>query len=388
MTLRLFALVALLFACDDGADPAPTNDANQVDMAVDAGPDPNAGLVDAPADARGPLSVAHTTFEVESEARTLPVELWHPTDTAAGAPEPIWTAFLTGDDAATYRELIQDGRAHCATTETTPPRDAPISRTALPLVVMSHCHVCTRFNMLTVAEYLASHGFIVAAPDHVGNTLFDDLRGDAAPVGGAFLMTRGADLRAVVDALLGGDLEGTAATVAAQIDSARVGVLGHSFGAVTAGWALENDPRIQAGIAVAAPMQNPLVPGVDLAAITQPTLHVVAVEDNSITELGNRLIRENFADAATPTYKIEVADAGHWSFSDLAGVTEGFAPGCGDGARQTNQEPFSYLEPAAAVPVLATYVTAFFRAHLADDPAALDVLTAEAPTGVAVKARP
>ena len=182
-------------------------------------------------------------------------------------------------------------------------------------------------------------------------------------------------------------MEGVAATVAAQIDPARIGVMGHSFGAVTAGWVLQYDPRIKAGIAVAAPMENPLVPGVSIAAITQPTLHVVAVEDNSITAFGNTLIRNNYEAITTPTYKVEIDDAGHWSFSDLAGVTEGFAPGCGDGSRQTNGEPFSYLEPTDAVPIVALYATAFFRAHLGDDSAAMARLTAEPAAGVAVEAR-
>jgi predicted dienelactone hydrolase len=390
----LAACLLLLTACDDEPQRSQPADAEvsppdaAIDAAIDASPvDSMTGLVAAPADARGPLPVARAVFAFESEGRTLPTELWYPTNSAAGAAEPVWSAFLTGDDAETYRDLIEAGRAHCATEQTTVPRDQPIVRTGLPLVVMSHCHVCTRFNMMTVAAYLASHGFIVAAPDHVGNTLFDGLRGESAPVGGDFLITRGADMRALVDVLLDGALDGTAGTVAAQIDPARIGVMGHSFGAVTAGWVLEHDPRVRAGVAVAAPMENPLVAGVTLAAITQPTLHVIAVEDNSITAFGNTLIRNNFAAIAAPTYKVEVDDAGHWSFSDLAGVTEGFAPGCGDDTRQTNQEPFSYLEPVDAVPILATYATAFFRAYLADDDAALALLAGEPAAGVSIEAR-
>ena len=386
----LAAAVFLLTACNDDPSPADAThpQGSQPDAAADAGDvESMSGLAVAPADARGPLPVARATFDFESEGRTLPAELWYPTDSPAGAPESVWSAFLTGDDADTYRDLMEAGRAHCATEETTVPRDQPIVRTALPLVVMSHCHVCTRFNMMTIAEYLASHGFIVAAPDHVGNTLFDDLRGEAAPVSGDVLVTRGADLQALVDVLLDGSLDGTAATIAAQIDPARIGVLGHSLGAVTAGWALQNDPRIQAGVAIAAPMENPLAAGVDLDAITAPTLHVIAVEDNSITVVGNTVIRNNFSAIAPPTYKLEIDDAGHWSFSDLAGLTERFAPGCGDGIRQTTGEPFSYLEPAAAVPILATYATAFLRAYLADDAEALGLLRAEPAAGVSMEAR-
>lgn len=393
--LTLLPILCLL-ACNDADTPSDPPDASAdaalldaalLDASPDAGPT-TAGLVDAPADQPGPLSIARTDFTIEHADRRLPVTLWYPTDAAPGMPQPIDAAFLDGDDATAWRALVDDdSRTHCATTTTATPADAAGIRTDLPLILMSHCHTCTRFNMLRVAEYLASHGFIVAAPDHVGNTLFDELRGASAAVGGPFLLTRGADMIAVLDALLGDALPAPAQAVADRIDPARIGALGHSFGAVTTGWLLENDPRVQAGVAVAAPMENPLVPGVTLSAITQPTLHVVAVEDNSITEVGNTFIRNNFGAIATPTYKLEVADAGHWSFSDLAGITDALTPGCGDGTRQTNREAFTYLQPDAAIPILSAYATAFFRAHLTADPAALTLLTAPPADGLSLEAR-
>jgi hypothetical protein len=91
------------------------------------------------------------------------------------------------------------------------------------------------------------------------------------------------------------------------------------------------------------------------------------VEDNSILEIGNRFIRENFEDIATPSYLLEVTDAGHWSFSDLAGVVPSFDPGCGDGERQTDGSAFTYLPPSAAIPLLARVMTVFLRASLAQD---------------------
>lgn len=83
-------------------------------------------------------------------------------------------------------------------------------------------------------------------------------------------------------------------------------------------------------------------------------------------------------------WKIEVADAGHWSVSDLAGLTSMFAPGCGEGIRQTDGADFSYLDPAVGREVTAAYVTAFFRATLEDDAGARAYLNA-ASSGVAVE---
>ena len=129
----------------------------------------------------------------------------------------------------------------------------------------------------------------------------------------------------------------------------------------------ETDPRVGAGFALAAPMQNPLLPGVTITNIAKPLGFLVAVEDNSITELGNQLIRNNFDAAVGPAWKIEVADAGHWSVSDLVGLVDGFAPGCGAGTRQTDGQPFTYLDAATGRAITAAYATAFFKAYLVDD---------------------
>ncbi|MEO8700931.1 MAG: hypothetical protein ABI867_12860, partial [Kofleriaceae bacterium] len=94
---------------------------------------------------------------------------------------------------------------------------------------------------------------------------------------------------------------------------------------------------------------------------------VVAVEDNSITEFGNKFIRDNFTAATVPAVKLEVPDAGHWSVSDLDGLVDLFAPGCGAAQRQTDGEDFEYLDPEAGRAIAAAYATAFFKANLQDD---------------------
>jgi hypothetical protein len=106
---------------------------------------------------------------------------------------------------------------------------------------------------------------------------------------------------------------------------------------------------------------------------------VLAVEDNSITELGNNLIRSNFDQATSGAWKAEVADAGHWSVSDLVGVVSGFAPGCGAGTRQTDGQPFTYLDAATGRNLTAAYATAFFKAYLKADARRLRVPRRRAP---------
>ena len=90
-------------------------------------------------------------------------------------------------------------------------------------------------------------------------------------------------------------------------------------------------------------MENPLIPGVKLSEIAEPLLFLVAREDNSITEFGNKLIRDNYAAATNRAWKLEVADAGHWSVSDLDGLIPAFNKGCGPGTRQDDGSAFEYL---------------------------------------------
>ena len=116
-----------------------------------------------------------------------------------------------------------------------------------PLIIFSHCHNCVRFSAFTVAERLASHGFLVAAPDHTGNTLFDQLNGMDTQIGEEFLQVRVADLQAVLDALLAA-ADPVPAPLQGLVDAARIGALGHSFGAATAGRIAQADPRIKAAV--------------------------------------------------------------------------------------------------------------------------------------------
>jgi len=346
--------------------------------------------------APGPYPVGNMTLTLTDTARNreLTVEIWYPAAesarAAAAAGVPVETFFPAGPQRDQYAALLAaapaDGPTHVAHAA----RDAEPepSGTTWPLLLFSHCHDCFRFSEFEVAERLASHGLAVAAPDHAGNTLFDG----GAMLNAAFLATRAADIRFVADTLLAMGTaagNGLATRIARRFDAARLGVFGHSFGGVTAGRVLQDDVRFRAGVTMAAPPESPVLPGVKMKNIHQPLVFLVAREDNSISELGNQLIRGNFTAANPPVWKIEVADAGHWSFSDICGLTMEFSAGCGDGIRQTVPgQHFHYLPTATAVPIAQRYITAFFAAQLLGDSGGLDVLGVATPADlVDVQAR-
>jgi predicted dienelactone hydrolase len=350
MSRIAWPLLCVLFACSDPTPP---------DQSVEQS---------------GPHAVGTQQFMVHDAARSrdLLVQAWFPAATSA-VDTPIEQ--LESEPTRTrYSDLL-------AMAPSCPSRSLNVAVAAqpeagpFPLVAISHCHACTRLSNATTAIRLASHGFIAVSVEHAGDTLWEKLDGTEAALDSSELDVRAADVRAVIDAIAAGG-----SPVSASVDLAHVGVLGHSMGAVTAGRVAQLDKRIGAAAALCAPMENPLTPGVKLAELTVPLMFVVAVEDNSITELGNNFIRDNYDNAKTPAFKLEIADAGHWSVSDLDGLVSYYKPGCGDAVRQTDDQAFTYLDPPTGRTIAASYATAFFKATLLDDAGARAYVEAASPT--------
>ena len=339
---------------------------------------PDAVPADLSVETPGPHMAGTTRYEVTdpTTSRTLVVQAFYPVDGVAPSTVALGVLEAPTHDVD-YLGLVAAAPAGCPTMDVDVTIDAAPTPGSWPLVLFSHCHECTRLSQVTTALRLATHGFVVLAVEHTGNTLWNGQAGDGVAISAAFLQTRARDVRYVLDVAADAPLG-----IGATIDLDHVGVFGHSYGAVTAGLVAQDDDRIDAAAALAAPMENPFIPGVTIAALHVPLLFEVAVEDNSITEFGNDFIRDNFAAAASPAWKLELADAGHWSPSDLVGLVPAFAPGCGDGERQTDGTPFTYLAPTSGRAIAAATVTAFFRATLQGDARAASYLSSGRPAGV------
>ncbi|MEM9692751.1 MAG: hypothetical protein AAGA56_09415, partial [Myxococcota bacterium] len=142
--------------------------------------------------------------------RTLPYKIWYP-------------AVDGGEDPALYAvggiiELPGVGRA----------LDGPApAEGRFPLAVYSHGSGGENLVGYPFAELFASHGWVVVAPNHVGNTAVDQL-GGAVDLFSRIVLNRVADVTAQLDAVEAweGDLAGLARTD-------RVFLFGHSFGGYT-----------------------------------------------------------------------------------------------------------------------------------------------------------
>ncbi len=319
-------------------------------------------------------------------SRSVPVEVWFPATASAAAPGSILDLVTHPADRTVYGDLLDAAPSGCPTTAVTADvlADPLESDGGWPLIAMSHCHDCTRFSTVTIAERLASWGFVVVAPDHTGNTLFDAIAGTALGLDTTTLALREGDLDYAIEQAVDGHL-----AAKLTVDPTRIGVFGHSFGAVTAGMVLQDLPAtgqpLLAGMFVGAPPENPLLSGVSMANLTEPVLFEELAEDNSVGTAGNVLIESNYAAAPGSAWLATLADAGHYSPSDLDGITAttasgdpavDFSAGCGDGTRQTNGQAFTYMPAADGRALSASIATAFFAETVAGHADGADFLTA------------
>ena len=359
---------------DLGTDAASTDAAQG-----DAGPLPEPR---ADYGALGPHAVGNVTVTMMDRTglRMLPVEIWYPAVESARAEATAGRSietFEAGTPHATdLHDLVLAAPAACV-RRTMHSAAAPAALTGpalFPVVVFSHCHSCTRFDMAEAAERLASHGIVVAAPDHLTNTLWDELLGMSATIGAPFLAVRASDVSSVLDRLLDPTATEVPADLRGRLDPAHAGVMGHSFGAATTSLVIETDARFIAALAVAAPIS--VIGGVRIADLHVPYLFLLMREDNSVGEIGNRLIRADYTHVGASAAIVELDDAGHWSISDLCGLIHAFDAGCGDGVRGSPPAgaAFTYVDPNLAREVAADTAAAFFATHLLEDPGGDTVL--------------
>ena len=222
--------------------------------------------------------------------------------------------------------------------------NAPLSKgwDSYPLVLMSHGDAGSRYNMESVCEFLAAHGYVVVAPEHTGNTPYSMIGADPnlAITGNSMLRMRMQDVLSLLDINgVYGEVEKfgqsysplsqnedslqamikldqsllervndlritldklsemqTSGVFKGRLNLSRIGLMGRSFGAVTTLVGLALEDRFAAGMAVA---------GLDFSLDqTKPTSYSKDSETAIFTDLN----KSPFYKFRKPTFLLNAAD--------------------------------------------------------------------------------
>jgi predicted dienelactone hydrolase len=281
----------------------------------------------------GPFPVGVTTLALEDLSRPH-------ADPDVTGPRPVTTeVYYPSTDAAVAgvpREVVQV--LGVDVIETPAYRDVGRAAGAFPLVLFSHGNNGIRIQSFFFAAHLASHGYIVATPDHHGNTFVDGLLGIVDP---ASAVNRPLDMSFLIDEFLGFNTT-PGNFFESAIDPARIGLSGHSFGGYTTfalaggtfGLGTFTDARVKA-ILPQAPSALAF-PDAFFATITIPTL-ILGGSIDETTPFASDQQRpfDNLAAGAPVVALAQLADAGHFTFSDfcevpreLLGFLGGFDEAC------------------------------------------------------------
>ncbi|MEW2445706.1 alpha/beta hydrolase family protein [Micromonospora marina] len=244
-----------------------------------------------------------------------------------------------------------------------PPALVPGGR---PLVILSPGFELSRTSLTTLAEELASRGYVAAVVDHPYEAPVELPGGEVTPcavcggrdpaLGLAVVRSRTADLRFVLDVL-------GRRPLSRLVDTGRVAVVGHSIGGASAVEVARSDPRFDAAVNL---------DGMFFAALPtrQPDVPVMLVSQGVPTAGPQAGWTEAWAALAGPRRWLDVTGAGHYTFADTAWVLDRF------GVRDTVPQDvaglfYGTLDGTRGIAITRAYVVAFLDRHLRGMPARL-----------------
>jgi dienelactone hydrolase len=285
---------------------------------------------------------------VPTERRELMVSLWYPAKTSAGTP----SQYLTDKESELLVALLDDPavpKDSFAKTKTYSKVDSPPLGLRAPLVVLSPGFTMPRNTMTSLAEDLASHGYVVAAighnyesiattfPDgHTTECLACAESDDHAKVARG----RAADVSFVLDQLTGPNPAWGGGKL---IDTHRIAMAGFSAGGFSVAPAMLADSRIDAGVSLEGAFVT------SAAGLNRPYLMIGEPEH----EPGNSADwSRGWTELAGWKRWLTVDGAQHYSFSDLVLLAE-----------QLGIEPTA-LTGERGIQVTRAYVGAFVDRHL------------------------
>lgn len=306
--------------------------------------------------------------------RKLVTEIWYP---AAGhTRDDEKDAFVLYEQLP---ESLREGLTveDLGVLETEAVRDAETYEgVRFPVVVFSHGKGGVRQQSTFYTVLLASHGYVVVSPDHEGDTIVELLEAgevDVTSTVDSFVLRPG-DVSFLLNELEVLDEDDP---LTALMDLERVGVTGHSFGALTSFRAAGSDLRIDA-IVAHTPVGIGLVEAGLEATVDEfgiPYLIAAAGLDRTLEK--NLHADSLWSHMVPPRFYLTLKTAGHFTYSDLCildveaidvalniDASNVLTDGCGE----------ENVGPDVAFPVINHYSVGFFNAYLRGSPGSLALL--------------
>jgi dienelactone hydrolase len=257
------------------------------------------------------------------DVRSVPVVLWYPAKADTGTPAPYVDDLDSISEGLTASGALSGPEvAGLQFVRTEALEGAAMASGRHPVVVLSPGNQTNVAFYASLAEEMASHGFLVVGVDHafqVASTVTADGQvalydqdmdmGDPAASVTAKIDERVADVTFVLDSLRSDDAN--LASFAAHADLDRVGVLGHSNG----GLAAFEMCRVDASIDACLNMDGqggggPFGSQLEASAPTAPFLFLTK------ETVLHPTIGERFEAASASAVRAVVPDASHDSFTD------------------------------------------------------------------------
>jgi len=359
----------------------------------------------------GHFSVGRTTYTWVNDAETdelapspgakreVAVWMWYPSATATPAAASAATSAPTGAARAEYlpapwrvavaqhsgvllSDFLTRDLSRVQAHSSTDPEVSPEQR-SYPVVIMRAGGGALTTDFTTLAEDLASHGYIVVGFDAPYRTIVviladnrvvtrppaDDPEslpaGELDRLANKLLPIWTSDTKFVASQLERLNAADPSGKFTGRLDMQRLGMFGHSFGGAQALQFCHDDPRCKAGIDIdGAPYGSVVQEG-----LKQPFMFILSDHSREQSDLASKQIGANLQSiyGRLPNGRlfITIRGANHFSFSDQMLLKSHFV------IRLLRLFGFGRLDGRRGLAITTEYVHTFFDVYLKDAPPAL-----------------
>ncbi len=261
-----------------------------------------------------PVGVKSAEITYQDGKRTIPIEIWYP---ASDDNKGKDTSSDTQDKYAMAPGFPEQPQSAV--------RDANAREGTFPLIIFSHGFAGHRRQTTHLDCHLASHGYVVIAPDHVGNTLMDIMglamqmqkkgMGNMLELFQSFRDDRPQDASECINEALAGNFS-------LNINPEQIGICGHSFGGWTSLATSINDDRIKAIVPLApagGKSEQSIANGIDFSLgkiefkNEAPCFYLVADKD---TLLPLESMHDLYQNTPQPKRMLVLENSDHFHFCD------------------------------------------------------------------------